>query len=351
MDSRIWKVIIAVAALHILVLGSMFMIQHGCKRPPADVARPEMAPALPPMAPSAPPPGGVQTQEPVAVAPTPTPAAPTSVEPAPVEPLPPVPEPETTRVYTIKQGDTLGKIAKTEGVSLDSLMAANPGVDPKRLKIGQEIQIPVGGSTDASRTPVAHAVAPALTGTTTPPPAPAVPTSTIYTVKKGDTLSKIARAQGTTVTALKKANRLSSDVIRVGQKLKIPAPQQSGQRPAAESADAGDGSTVISPSGVTHIVQPGETPAIIAKQYGVTTKALLAANGNIDPRKLKVGQKLAIPVRPGEAAPSPTTPAESGAPVDMTAPPETPTGDTGGVSGSAVAPPAPAEPAPAAPAN
>lgn len=47
--------------------------------------------------------------------------------------------------------------------------------------------------------------------------------STTYTVKSGDTLSVIAQAYGTSVTAIKKANNLSSSVIRVGQKLKIPA--------------------------------------------------------------------------------------------------------------------------------
>ena len=44
-----------------------------------------------------------------------------------------------------------------------------------------------------------------------------------YTVKSGDTLYKISQAQGTTVDALKKANSLTSDTIRVGQNLAIPS--------------------------------------------------------------------------------------------------------------------------------
>ena len=61
---------------------------------------------------------------------------------------------------------------------------------------------------------------------TTPVVAPViVPQSTeqIYTVKKGDSLTRIAKANNTTIAALKQANGLTSDRIVVGRKLKIPA--------------------------------------------------------------------------------------------------------------------------------
>lgn len=45
-------------------------------------------------------------------------------------------------VYTIRSGDTFGKIAAEKGVSLDALLDANPDADPRRLRIGQEINIP-----------------------------------------------------------------------------------------------------------------------------------------------------------------------------------------------------------------
>jgi LysM repeat protein len=44
--------------------------------------------------------------------------------------------------YTVKGGDSLAKIARANGVSLADLEAANPGVDPKHLKIGQKISLP-----------------------------------------------------------------------------------------------------------------------------------------------------------------------------------------------------------------
>jgi tetratricopeptide (TPR) repeat protein len=45
----------------------------------------------------------------------------------------------------------------------------------------------------------------------------------------------------------------------------------------------------------THQVQPGETPAAIARRYNIRTEALLAANPGLNPRRMQVGQKLSIP--------------------------------------------------------
>ena len=44
--------------------------------------------------------------------------------------------------YKIQSGDTLGNIASQKGVGLDALLEANPDVDPRRLRIGKEINIP-----------------------------------------------------------------------------------------------------------------------------------------------------------------------------------------------------------------
>jgi len=112
--------------------------------------------------------------------------------------------------YKIVKGDTLGSVATHHKITLKALMDANPGVDPVKLQIGQTIHIP--------------AAAPAATtpGATTP----SIDTGTgekIYTVKSGDSLTTIAKSQGTTIKALRAANSLKTDQIKVGQKLKIPA--------------------------------------------------------------------------------------------------------------------------------
>jgi LysM repeat protein len=112
--------------------------------------------------------------------------------------------------YKIVKGDTLGTIATHHKVTLKALMDANPGVDPLKLQLGQTIHIP----------------APAPAVATPSGGAPAVdlsPGEQLYTVKSGDSLSAIATTHHTTIKALRAANNLKTDAIKVGQKLKIPA--------------------------------------------------------------------------------------------------------------------------------
>ncbi len=136
-------------------------------------------------------------------------------EPAPIQQQPIAPEfttpaPTMGQEYTIIKGDTLSGIAdKFPGVSVKMLQEANPAVQPTKLRIGQKIVIP-----PAAPSPITSGITP-------------LPDSsnggTVYTVKAGDTLSKIAKNQGTTVKALRAENNLRTDMIRVGQKLRIPA--------------------------------------------------------------------------------------------------------------------------------
>jgi len=121
----------------------------------------------------------------------------------------PVPEVAGTE-YVVVKGDTLGKIAKNHGVTLNALKAANPGVEPTKLKVGQKLSIPASSAGASAMTGGPVSTGSGVAGET-------------YTVKSGDTLSKIAKAHGTTVKALRAENNLTTDHILVGKKLKIPA--------------------------------------------------------------------------------------------------------------------------------
>jgi LysM repeat protein len=134
------------------------------------------------------------------------------------EPLKPPAAPESPAAiggteYTIAKGDTFGTISKTYHVSVKALEDANPGVDPKKLQIGKKIHVP------PQPLPTANTAGTATPGATTE----STNGEKIYTVKSGDMLSTIAKANGSTVKAIRAANNLSSDSIKVGQKLKIPA--------------------------------------------------------------------------------------------------------------------------------
>ncbi len=59
-------------------------------------------------------------------------------------------------------------------------------------------------------------------------------------VKSGDSLTKIAKDHGTTVNALRKANKLTTDKIKVGDKLKIPVSAASAPAPASAAPVAVD---------------------------------------------------------------------------------------------------------------
>ncbi len=132
----------------------------------------------------------------------------TNPEPPVIPPAPPVtPTPSVTE-YKIEKGDSFYTIGKKFGVSSKAIQAANPNVDPAKLQIGKTIQIPAPTAAPAAG---AGPVVDVATGETT------------HTVKSGDNLSKIAAQYHTTVAAIKSANGLSTDRIKVGDKLKIPA--------------------------------------------------------------------------------------------------------------------------------
>lgn len=53
--------------------------------------------------------------------------------------------------YTVKAGDTLFSIAQSHGTTLEKLQAANPGVDPKKLQVGQVLKLPSSGSPSGNK--------------------------------------------------------------------------------------------------------------------------------------------------------------------------------------------------------
>ena len=103
-----------------------------------------------------------------------------------------------------------------------------------------------------------------------------VPVPGTYMVKRGDSLSVLAQRYGVTSAALRSANGLSSDTIRIGQELTIP----------------GAGTSAAVPE--EHTIRSGETLSEIAQQYSVSLANLRQAN-NIKNDRILVGQVLKIP--------------------------------------------------------
>jgi LysM repeat protein len=122
----------------------------------------------------------------------------------------------STGEYKVQSGDTGTKIATKAGVKLAALKAANPGVDWNRLKLNQALVIP------APTAPTAPTGVVAGPGTATAVET-ATATGTSYTVRPGDNGTRIAKKTGVSWKSIRAANGLTSDNIRPGQKLTIPA--------------------------------------------------------------------------------------------------------------------------------
>jgi LysM repeat protein len=120
--------------------------------------------------------------------------------------------------YTVVSGDSLGRIAQRNQTTLSALKKANPNVDPAKIRPGQKLNIPAASPTRSSSS--------AGTPNASTANASGGPAMDTYTVKPGDSLTKIAKNHGVTVSQLRAANGLRTAGIKAGQKLKIPARSQ-----------------------------------------------------------------------------------------------------------------------------
>src|SRR4030095_473310 len=149
--SRIRIIVFAIIAAHVFML-CVFLIA-GCKKTSTDTAHQDQVaqpPVMPP--PDLPPPPSASTNPSQTGVPgnqlvsgtTPLPPPETNIISPPPPPLPQdnLAPPSGSSEHTIIKGETFAILAKKYGVTTKAIEAANPGVNPTRLKIGQKIKIP-----------------------------------------------------------------------------------------------------------------------------------------------------------------------------------------------------------------
>lgn len=160
--------------------------------------------------------------------------------------------------YTVERGDTLGRIAYEHGVTVADLVAANDIKNANLIRIGQVLIIPG----DETAEPVIHVVV------------------------RGDTLGRIARSYGTTVSALVVANDIrNANLIHLGQNIVVPEGSSSSSAGSGGSSDPAPATDPTVRTGKYHVIKNGESLARIAAQYpGVTADQLARANGILDGR-------------------------------------------------------------------
>jgi len=157
--------------------------------------------------------------------------------------------------YRVRSGDSLSRIARRYGTTVSRLKQLN-NLRGDRVYIGQKLRV-------SSKT------------------ASSVSTSGTYRVKKGNTLSGIAKRLGTSVSALKSANGLRSDRLRVGQTLRIPGKGQTRRTSSASKPR-------------TYSVRRGDNLWAIGRRLGVSVSSIKRANG-LKSNKLYIGQKIRVP--------------------------------------------------------
>ena len=153
--------------------------------------------------------------------------------------------PANSNYYTVKSGDSLWSISKKYGLTVDELKQAN-NLTSNLLSIGQNLLIPK----KEAETNIDE-----------------------YIVKKGDTLYAIANKYDTTVDNLKSINNLTTDLLSIGQVLKIPN--------TTTNYD-------------TYTVKSGDTLYAIANKYNTTVDAIKKLN-NLTSNTLSINQVLKIP--------------------------------------------------------
>jgi LysM repeat protein len=157
------------------------------------------------------------------------------------------------RIYTIRSGDTLSAVADRFGITLEDLLAANPGIDPTTLNDGDTINLPEDG-----------AGAPAAPTAT---PDEDAPTETVEPVEEEPTVEE----------------ELPTDTPQPAPPTETPAAPPPVETPTSQSL------------GTTYVVQAGDTFASIAGRFGVSIESLAEANPQVDSNNMQVGQVLFIP--------------------------------------------------------
>lgn len=194
-----------------------------------------------------------------------------------------IPEHVTVRVPDATSFDVLAEVAGTDEETINLLNPEFPrDVTPPHREV--EVRVPVEG---AARFAARYAAVPADERVTW----------TFHTVQSGHTLGWIGQQYGVSVAALRAANgNLNPRRLQIGQQLVVPRSARASGATIARSSNASPLTARTNAEGTTVVtVQRGQTLDVIAQRYGVSVAALRAANGNVNPRRLQIGQELLIP--------------------------------------------------------
>lgn len=190
------------------------------------------------------------------------------------------------QTHIVQRGDTLQVIAQRYGLDWRTLARVNNIANPHLIYAGQALIVPVTGGQD---------VAPVVIPTAQPAPTVQRPIERltsqrqfgIHIVRTGESIERIAERFGVNPDALLDLNSFNVGTrLYAGDVMLIPASSSSAPVVTTPTPTAG---------ALQHVVQRGETLAIIAARYGRTVAQIVGANGILNPNRINVGQILIIP--------------------------------------------------------
>jgi len=205
---------------------------------------------------------------------------------------------EGATIHIVQPGETLFAISRLYGVTIAEVQSWN-NLDGTQLSSGQELTIfgadegvgeterlpePPGEDTVAAEETQRESIVRDRGGERG---------TTYYTVRSGDTLTRIAREHNMTVSQLQNLNNLQSDIISVGQRLTVREVAQS----APSIAESAEEST---PQGkfVNYRVQSGESLEDLKQSFRMSADELAALNPEIDISSIRSGQQITVLLPP-----------------------------------------------------
>lgn len=172
--------------------------------------------------------------------------------------------------YTVKKGESLKAIAKRFGMTEEELRAANKIPKNRRVQIGSTLLVKdAQAKTDIQVTEADSALKLVPLPTTR---------RITYRVRSGDTLSGIAARFGVKTADIRKQNKLKSNTIKVGQRLRLTVREV--QRTSLRKT--------------AYRVKRGDTLYTIAQRHRTSVSAIMDEN-KLESKDLKPGQRLVIP--------------------------------------------------------
>ena len=179
------------------------------------------------------------------------------------------------RHHIVSSGETLSHIALRYGISVGAITDANKISERRIIRIGQSLVIPISGL------PV-----PANAFTrVSPPDRIAAPPSTLYRIRRGDTLSEIAERYGIPIADIRAWNDMSSNRLIAGRTLRL-APQPAivtGSKVSAEGTRR-----------VVYLVRPGDTLSGIASSHNTSVAEIREWNRESDLSIIRPGDPITI---------------------------------------------------------